>query len=205
MTLPPCYSWTPIGRVLRIPYEAPQGRRINAIGGYFSHGPMTGRLLFSTYAGLPKNRAKKRRKSAEEIAAAHGLLPSEIGPIDSERFLAFVWRMAGRPEIYVEGWKRERPLYIVLDNYSVHTGQVVAEEIPVLEAANVFFFYLPSYCPELSEIEPIWNAVKHHEMPVRSYSQVKDLKSAVDEALTTRVITLQAAQQNTDKELRMAA
>jgi hypothetical protein len=31
------------------------------------------------------------------------------------------------------------------------------------------------------------------------------LKSAVDEALTTRVITLQAAQQNTDKELRMAA
>lgn len=204
MTLPTCYSWFPIGKVLRIPYEAPQGRRVNAIGAYCSHGPKAGRFLFETYAALPKSRAKKPRKTPELIAADHGLTPAEVGPIDSARFLAFVWRMAGRPALSAEDWKRERPLYIVLDNYSVHTGQAVQEAIPVLEAAKVFFFYLPSYSPELSDIEPIWNAVKHHEMPVRSHQQVKDLKCAVDEALTKKAKALLAAQAETKKVLRPA-
>jgi putative transposase len=205
MTLPTCYSWFPIGQVLRIPYEAPQGRRVNAIGAYFSHGPMAGRFVFETYASLPKSRAKKQRKTLEQIAAAHGLTKEEVGPIDSGRFLAFVWRVAGRPEVFSEDWKRERPLWIVLDNYSVHTSQPVQEAIPALEAANVFFFYLPAYSPELSEIEPIWNATKHHEIPVRSHAQVKDLKGAVDGALTVKAEALLAAQQETTKELRAAA
>jgi hypothetical protein len=205
MTLPPCYSWFPLGKVLRIPYEAPQGRRVNAIGAYFSHGPLAGRLLFETYASLPKNRAKKQRKSPEEIAAAHGLTAAEVGPIATERFLAFLWHVAGRPAIYMQGWKRERPLYIVLDNYSVHVGQAVRDALPALEAADVHLFYLPSYSPELSEIEPIWNAVKHHEMPVRSHSQVKDLKAAVEDALTKKAKALQEAQQETKIQLRRAA
>lgn len=205
MTLPTCYSWFPIGQVLRIPYEAPQGRRVNAIGAYFSHGPQAGRFAFETYASLPKSRAKKQRKTPEQIAAAHGLIPEEVGPIDSERFLSFIWRIAGRPQASREGWKRERALWIVLDNYSVHTSQPVQEAIPALEAANVFFFYLPSYSPELSDIEPIWKAVKHHEIPVRSHSKVKDLKTAVDAALTRKAEALLAAQQETTNELRTAA
>jgi hypothetical protein len=205
MTLPTCYSWFPIGQTLRIPYEAPQGRRVNAIGAYFSHGPEAGRFAFSTYASLPKSRAKKQRKTQAQIATAHGLTPEEVGPIDSERFLAFIWRIAGRPEVYASDWKRERPLWMVLDNYSVHTSQPVTEAIPALEAANVFFFYLPSYSPELSEIEPIWNAVKHHEIPVRSHSQVKDLKAAVDAALTRKAEALMTAQRETTNELRAAA
>ena len=205
MTLPTCYSWFPIGKVLRIPYEAPQGRRVNAIGAYFSHGPQKGRFAFETYASLPKSRAKKRRKSLQQIAEEHGLIPEEVGPIDSERFLRFIWRVAGRPDIYDADWKRARPLYIVLDNYSVHIGQIVKEAVPLLEAANVFFFYLPSYCPEMSQIEPIWNTVKHHEMPIRSHSQIKDLKSAVDVALTQKAEGLLKAHQETAKELRMAA
>jgi hypothetical protein len=205
MTLPTCYSWYPVGAVLRIPYEAPQGRRVNAIGAYFSHGPMAGHFDFESYASLPKSRAKKQKKSLQEIAAAHGLSTEEVGPIDSERFLAFIWRVAGRPEVYAQDWKRERPLWIVLDNYSVHIGQLVQEAIPALEAANVFLFYLPSYSPELSRIEPVWNAVKYHEMSDRSHSQVKDLKTAVDEALTDKAEALLQAQQETTKQLRMAA
>jgi len=204
MTLPTSYSWFSIGKVLRIPYEAPQGRRVNAIGAYFSHGPRAGHFDFETYASLPKSQARKPRKTPQERAAAQGLTLAEGGPIDSERFLTFVWRLAGRPAPSAENWKRDIPLYIVADNYSVHTSTPVAEAIPALEAANVFFFYLPSYSPELSEIEPIWNAVKHHEMPVRSHSQVKDLKSAVEVALTKKAETLQAAQRETTKELRNA-
>jgi len=112
-----------------------------------------------------------------------------------------VWRVAGRPTQAAADWKRERPLYIVLDNYSVHTSQQVQDAIPELEAANIFFFYLPSYSPQLSKIEPIWNAVKHHEMPVRSHSKVKDLKAAVDAALTKKAQALLAARQETTKEL----
>ena len=93
----------------------------------------------------------------------------------------------------------------MLDNYSVHTSQQVQEAIPELEAANVFFFYLPSYSPELSDIEPIWHSVKHHELPVRSHSQVRDLKTAVDNALTTKAEALWATHQETTNELRMAA
>jgi hypothetical protein len=174
------------------------------MGAYFSHGPMAGRFLFETYASLPKSKAKKQRKTPEQIAATHGLTAAEIGPIGSERFLAFVWRGAGRPEGAAENWKRERPLHLVLDNYSVHTGQAVRDAIPALEAANVFLFYLPSYSPELSDIEPIWNAVKHHEIPVRSHQKVKDLKSAVDEALIRKASALLAAQQETTKKLRSA-
>lgn len=205
MTLPTCYSWFPIGKVLRIPYEAPQGRRVNAIGAYFSHGPQAGHFAFETYASLPKSKAKKQRKTKEQIAAAHGLLPEQVGPIDSGRFLDFVWWIAGRPETASEDWQRERALWIVLDNYSVHTSQPVQEALPLLEAANVFFFYLPSYSPELSQIEPIWKAVKHHEIPIRSHSQVKDLKAAVDRALTRKAEALLAAQQEATNELRAAA
>jgi transposase len=204
MTLPTCYSWFSLGEVLRIPYEAPQGRRVNAIGAYFSHGPMAGRFLFETYASLPKSKAKKQRKTPEQIAATHGLTAAEVGPIGSERFLAFVWRVAGRAESASENWKRERPLYLVLDNYSVHTGQAVQEWVSALEAANVFLFYLPSYSPELSDIEPIWNAVKHHELPVRSHQKVKDLKNAVDAALTKKAEKLLASKSESTNELRAA-
>ena len=205
MTLPTCYSWFPVGEVLRIPYEAPQGRRVNAIGGYFSHGPMAGKLVFETYACLPKSKAKKQRKTPEQIALAHGLKSQEVGPIDSDRFLSFIWSAAGRPEVHSEGWKREIPAWFVLDNYSVHTSQQVQDVIPELEAANIFFFYLPSYSPEMSQIEPIWNATKHHDLPVRSHSQVKDLKTAVDGALTTKAGALWAAHRKTKSELRKAA
>ena len=205
MTLPTCYSWFSIGKVLRIPYEAPQGRRVNAVGAYFTHGPLAGKFAFETYASLPKSKAKKRRKTPEQSAAAHGLTPEEVGPIDTERFLRFVWRAAGRPDDYPEGWKRERPIWYVLDNYSVHTSQEVLDARPELEAVNIFFFYLPSYSPELSEIEHTWNAVKHHDMPVRTHAQVKDLKSAVDAALTAKAEALKAGRQQTTVELRMTA
>jgi hypothetical protein len=205
MTLPTCYSWFPLGKVLRIPYEAPQGRRVNAIGAYFTHGPLAGEFVFETYASLPKSKAKKQRKSPEQIAAAHGLTKDEVGPIDAARFLRFVWRAAGRPDVYPEGWKRERPLWFVQDNYSVHTSQEVRDAISELEAANIFFFYLPSYSPEMSEIERIWNAVKHHDIPVRTHSQVKELKTATDAALTAKAEALRLAHKESTDELRRAA
>ena len=188
-----------------IPYEAPQGRRVNAIGLYFTHGPAAGRFTFETAASLPKSRAKKARKSPAEQAAAHELRPEQVGPIDSERFLQFIWKSAGRPAIYPEDWRRERPLVIWLDNYSVHTSERVKAERPVLERAGITLCYLPSYSPELSKIEPIWHPVKHHDMRERSQTEVRALKQATEEALAKKAADLLAARAKTPDLLRRAA
>ncbi len=159
---------------------------MNVIGAHFTHGPEAGRFEYQSWASLPKSRAKKQRKTPEQQAAAHGLRVEEVGPIDSARFLAFVWRVAGRPEEGQEGWQRARPLMVVVDNYSVHTSQTVADVGPALEAAGVQLVKLPSYSPELSRIEPDWNDIKQHELPVRSFERVAELKRAVDEALARK-------------------
>jgi DDE superfamily endonuclease len=194
-----------VGERLKVPYEAPQGRRVNAIGVYFSHGPLSGRFEYETYARLPKSRAKKRRVSLAEQAAAHGLLVEEVGPIDSERYLRFVWKIAGRPERDRADWRRDRELVIWVDNYSVHTSERVRQELPALERAGISLCYLPSYTPELSKVEPIWQDVKYHEMPQRSHTEVKGLKRATEEALARKATDLLAAPRETANLLCRAA
>jgi hypothetical protein len=178
-----------------IPYEAPQGRRVNVIGAYFTHGPAVGTLCWASYASLPKSRAKTQQRSVAEQAVRHGLLPEEVGVLDSERFLAFLWKVAGRPFIYPAGWRRERPLVIVLDNYSVHKSERVEAALPELTAADIHLFYLPAYTPELSQMEPVWHAVKHHELTQRSFEILGQLKRAVDAALARKATALYAAAQ----------
>jgi len=193
MTLPTTRSWFPVGERLRVAYHAPEGRRVNAIGVHFTHGPDAGRFAYQSWAALPKRRAKKQRKTLEEIAAAHGLVVDEIGPINSARVLTFIWRVAGRPKDAPAGWKRARPLMVVLDNYSVHKSQAVIDAMPNLLAADVHLVYLPSYCPELSAMEPVWNDVKQHQLPTRSFARVVELKRAVEEALAHKAQQLRSA------------
>lgn len=183
MTQPVSYSWYPIRERLFIPFEANQGRRVNVMGGYFSHGPQSGRFVFETRVKIPESKAKKRRKSLDERAEAHGVKAEDVGTLDAEFFLAFIWKLAGRPQGAWPTWKRERPLVISLDNYSVHTSELVLAEKATFEAADVHLFFLPSYSPELSDIEPIWQAVKHHELARRSFDRLGDLLQAVQNAL----------------------
>ena len=207
LTLPTTYSWCPRGERLRVPYEAPQGRRVNAIGAYFTHGPDAGRLEYRSWAVLPKSRAKKPRTTPEERAAAHGLTVEEVGSIDAERLVAFLWHIAGRPAGAAPNWRRGRPLVIALDNYSVHTGQTVQATQPLLVAANVELVYLAlaRYCPEQSDIEPIWNDVKQHQLPIRSFAEVADLKHAVDDALAHKAHQLQHTHAKSTNLRRLAA
>jgi transposase len=196
-TLPTGYSWSVVGQPLPVPYEPPSGRRINVIGGYFSHGPSAGRFEFEAWASIPRSKAKQPRKSPQARANDHGLRPEEVGKLDADRVLSFLWALAGRPaglsDARQQTWKRERPLMIPLDNYSVHHSQTVQDARPLLEAADVYLVYLSSYSPELSEIEPIWRAVKYHEIPVRSQDLLGDLKREVEAALRTKAGKLSAA------------
>lgn len=188
-----------------MPYEAPQGRRVNAIGAYCSYGEEAGHFVYEVYATLPKSTAKKRRTPLEQQAAAHEVPVEQVGTIDGERYVLFVWNVAGRPAIHPEGWKRERPLVIVVDNYSVHKCERVQQEREAWTAAGIELFYLPSYSPELSAIEPIWHAIKHHEMTQRSYEVLGALLRAVEEALARKASDLLTTHRETATLLRAAA
>jgi hypothetical protein len=126
------------------------------------------------------------------VAAAHGLQETEVGQLDSARFIGFIWRVAGRPPGAGPAWARERPLRVVLDNYSVHKNKAVQAEQLAWATAGIDLVYLPAYSPELSAIEPVWNDVKAHQLPIRSYTQAGQLKQAVDAALAQKAALLQA-------------
>lgn len=178
---------------------------MNVIGAYCTHGPQAGHLTYRSWAVLPKSRAKKPRTTPQERAAAHRLTVDEVGPIDAERLVAFLWQVAGRPAAAPPTWMRARPLVIALDNYSVHTSQIVVAAQPALAAANVTLVYLARYCPEQSGIEPIWNDVKQHHLPIRSFEEVADLKHAVDDALAHKAHLLQDAHAKPTNIQRLAA
>lgn len=193
MSLPTTTTWGVVGCPRLVPYEAPQGRRLNAIGGYFSHGPLQGEFRFATFASVPKPEKLPDgsfRKPMAQVAAEHGLAEEDLGVIDSEVFLAFVWQLAGRPVDAPDDWRRRRPLMVVVDNYSVHRSERVRWERRKLEAADVYLVYLPAYSPELSRIEPHWKVAKYHDLPRRSHACLGELKTAVETALARRAIDL---------------
>ncbi len=206
-TLPTSFSWFLAGERLFVPYEAPQGRRVNAIGALFTHGPCAGEFLFDVCASLPKREREKkttkpRRRRGPEPAARHGLREEEVGTIDSRRLLGFLWRVAGRPPEAPEGWRRERPLVVALDNYSVHKSQEVKATLAELRAADVHLIHLPAYSPELSRIEPVWQDVKYHQMPERSFDLLGRLKQEVEAALTREAEKLHIRYTETQNLLR---
>jgi len=177
MTLSNAYSWSPVGKRVYVPYEAPQGRRVNAMAALFHGSPGSRRLEFVTRARAPKT----KRKAVSILAA--GLSEAEMGTLNADVLIGFIWQIAGRPADAPAEWQRDKPLVIVLDNYSVHVGTRVQEERKKWWAADIGLFFLPSYSPELSAMEPVWHDVKQHRMRRLSRDSLFDLKRAVDAAL----------------------
>ena len=90
-------------------------------------------------------------------------------------------------------YRRARPCVVVLDNASAHTSKAVKAVLPALAAAGVTLSYLPPDSPELNRIEELWWQVKYHELPVRSYRTLADLRAAVEQALRVHAASLHDA------------
>jgi hypothetical protein len=187
MTLSNAYSWSPVGKRVRVPYEAPQGRRVNAVGALFYKAQC---FAYDTLGRAPQ----PKRKDASPLAA--GLKGSELGVLNAEFLIRFIWRIAGRPKDGAPNWRREKPLVIVLDNYSVHKSVRFSQEREKWRTADIGLFFLPSYSPELSGIEPLWRDVKQHRMRRLSRSTLLDLKRDVDTALKDKADTLGISNKN---------
>jgi hypothetical protein len=160
-TLPTGYTWGRRGCRVVVPYEAPQGRRVNVVGALAPYDPAGPSLSFTT-----------RRKAD--------------GPYDAAAHLAFVRQIAGLPPAPTAADRRDRPCVVVLDNYAVHHAAAVKAAIPDLAAVGLSFCYLPPYSPELNPIEAVWRQVKYHDLPERSHPTDAALQAAVEAALTDR-------------------
>jgi len=77
------------------------------------------------------------------------------------------------------------PRVVVLDNAGIHTSKVLKAARPGLAKLGIFLYYLPAYSPELNRIEPVFKQIKHHEMPVRSYTSKAELRKAVEDGFDT--------------------
>jgi len=160
-TLPTGYGWGRLGTRLVVPYGAPPGRRVNAVGALAPDDPAGPRLVDET----------RRTSEGRDAAAAH---------------LAFVRRVAGVAGVATADAPTARPCVVVLDNHSVHHSQAVKDALPDPVAAGVHFCSLPPSRPELTPIEPVWRQVTHHDIPRRSHPTDVALQAAVDTALTDR-------------------
>jgi transposase len=154
--LPTGSSWGRLGTRLVVPYEAPQGRRVNVVGALAPYDPTGPRLVYET----------RRKAEGRDDAAAH---------------VAFVRRLAGGAAS-----RRTRPCVVVLDNSSVHHSQPVKAALPELETASIHFCFLPPSSPELNPIEPVWRQVKYQDIPERSHPTDTALQAAVETALADR-------------------
>jgi transposase len=106
------------------------------------------------------------------------------------------------------GYLRDRlpvarvPRVVVLDNAGIHTSKVLKAARPGLARVGIYLYYLPAYSPELNRIEPVFKQVKHHEMPVRSYTSKAELRKAVEDGFDTYRRRLQP---KGDNQPRLAA
>ena len=71
---------------------------------------------------------------------------------------------------------------LVLDNASPHTCKLVQEKKAGWEAKGLILYPLPTYSPELNEIEHRWKDVKYTELPIAAW---QSLKSLIDGLTTT--------------------
>jgi transposase len=94
------------------------------------------------------------------------------------------------------------PRVVVLDNAGIHTSTVLKAARPGLAKLGIYLYYLPAYSPELNRIEPVFKQIKHHEMPVRSYTSKAELRKAVEDGFDTYRRRLQP---KGDNQPRLAA
>jgi transposase len=71
------------------------------------------------------------------------------------------------------------PRVVVLDNASTHRSQMIRDARKELAELGIELRYLPSYSPELNDIERTFRRAKHEAMPRRTQPHARALLAAV--------------------------
>lgn len=74
--------------------------------------------------------------------------------------------------------KAERPVFLILDNSSVHRSQEVRQYVEGTQG-KLKLFFLPPYAPELNPDEHVWNFLKNHKIGRQTTTGVWDLHKRI--------------------------
>lgn len=80
---------------------------------------------------------------------------------------------------FVEHVPKDKPVWVVLDNASIHTAKVVQEKRTLWEKSGIQLKYLPPYSPELNLIEILWKHMKYFWLGFSAYMNFHTLKNQV--------------------------
>ena len=112
-------------------------------------------------------------------------LISAISPRGTMSFMATEGNVTSA--VFIEFLKRlihkaTRPVFLVLDNHSVHRSREVHEFVTNTEG-KIRLFFLPPYSPELNPDEHVWNYLKNHKIGRQTTNSSFDLSKRVESIL----------------------
>ena len=188
-TQPTGYTWAQCGTEKRIPYEAPQGRRVNASGAYRPYAVDGPTLLVETRPAPRKPRKTTTLKAADSKTGT----PTATGTYGAIDHLTFLRRVAGVPENASEDFRLARPCVIVQDTYSVHVSATARAGYLLLARHGVIVYQLPSYSPDLNLIEPVWRWITYLGLYERTYTSLAEIEQAVHRAVADCIAMKQPA------------
>jgi len=76
-----------------------------------------------------------------------------------------------------------RPTTVVIDNAPIHTSALFQSMIPEWEKRDLYFWFLPPYCPELNLIELLWKKIKYYWLPIKAYQSFQQLTDELNQIL----------------------
>ena len=79
--------------------------------------------------------------------------------------------------------EREKPVFIVMDNASIHTSHAIADKEVAWEKEGIHLFWLPTYSPQLNLIEILWKFMKYYWIEIDAYRCWNSLVKYVERVL----------------------
>jgi len=122
----------------------------------------------------------------ETTGARHKVnLISAISPRGAMRFMATEGSVTS--SVFIEFLKRlihkaKRPIFLIVDNHSVHSSTEVREFVQSTKG-KLRLFFQPPYAPELNPDEQVWNYLKNHKIGRQSTKNGWDLYKRVESVM----------------------
>lgn len=110
---------------------------------------------------------------------------SAVSPTGALKFDVFIGGC--NSTVFVEFLKKlvhdaSGPVFLILDNLSVHKGQIVKDYVNSLDG-RLKLFFLPGYSPELNPDEWVWKNVKHDHIEQAGVQRGSELFDIATRAL----------------------
>lgn len=77
----------------------------------------------------------------------------------------------------------DKATVIVMDQAPIHTSYAMQDKLEEWKASDIYIFELPTYSPELNQIEILWRFMKYDWLEAKAYESWQSLREHVEEML----------------------